>query len=45
MNLMQQEIGQEEYLHYVLNNISRGRQDAAAVKTRFAEGLLGTIQS
>ena len=43
--LMRQEMGQEEYRRYVLDNISRGRQDAAAGKTRSVEDLLADIQS
>ena len=43
--LMQQEMGQEAYRRYVLDNISRGRQDASAGRTRPAESLLGDIPS
>lgn len=43
--LMRQEMGQEEYRRYVLDNISRGRQDAAAEKARPVEDLLADIQS
>ena len=43
--LMRQEMGQDEYRRYVLDNIRRGRQDAAAGKTQSVEDLLGDLQA
>ena len=43
--LMRQEMGQEAYRRYVLDSINRGRQDAAAGRTRPVADLLAEIRS